>query len=128
MFLGSYLTRFTGKNRVILPVKFRDELKGGKEIILTRGTDQCIWGFAQSEWQKQAEMQLEIPINDPEGLRVRRQIFAFAQIALLDSQGRFVINKDLLDFAQILKEVRIIGAGDHFEIWNPDSWEKVIKK
>jgi len=46
----------------------------------------------------------------------------------LDSQGRFVISKRLLEHAEIKEEVILIGAGDHFEVWKPQKWNELIKQ
>lgn len=127
MFLGTYKTYFTGKNRITLPKKFRKEL-GNQDIfyILMEG-DGEIWGFNFEEWQKQAENRLRIPLNTEEGKKQRRKFFSRAQDAELDSQGRFVISQEFADFAKLGEEILMIGAGDHFEIWNPRNWEKEVK-
>lgn len=126
MFLGTYQTLFSGKGRVILPKKFRAELKG-LEIVLTRGLDGCIWGFDKKNWEKEARAQLETPITDKKGRDLRRLIFSGTEIAELDSQGRFIIPMALLSYAGINKGVVMIGAGDHIEIWDPNGWEELIR-
>lgn len=128
MFLGKYHTKFTGQGRVVLPKKFRQQLPGGKELILSRGFEGCIWGFPVEEWKKEAEKQLELPITDEKARNIRRYLFSAAESVRLDDQGRFVISSTLLDYANLKEEVAVIGAGDHFEIWNPISWDKLIKE
>lgn len=127
MFLGSYQTSFSGKYRVILPKKFRSHLKG-QEIVLTKGLEGCIWGFARSDFDKEAKKQLQIPIAQEQGRFLRRMLFAEAESSLLDRQGRFIIPASLLNFAQIGKEVLLVGTGDHFEIWNPLKWRRVMRE
>lgn len=127
MFLGTYLVRFSGKSRIILPKKLRAEIKGNT-VVLTKGLDGCIWGFSQKDWLNVAKAQLEIPINLERGRNLRRSFFSAAEISELDQQGRFVIPSTLLIFAQLVDEVIIAGAGDHFEIWNPKLWKKVINE
>lgn len=126
MFLGNFKTTFTGLRRIVLPKKFREELQADG-IILTRGLDGCIWGFSKQEWEIEAKKQLEIPITDEKGRFLRRYLFASAQATELDYQGRFVIDSSLIDFAQIRKDVLIVGAGDHFELWDPKKWEELLK-
>lgn len=126
MFLGTYQTRFTGRGRVILPKIFRSEVKG-LEVILTRGLDGCIWGFVKSDWEREVKRQLEISITTLEGRSLRRYIFSSAAKVSLDRQGRFVIPDILLNFAKIKDEVSVIGAGDHFEIWNSKEWQRTLR-
>ena len=118
MFLGTYQLGFSGKNRVVLPKKIRQALLGSG-IVLTKGLDGCIWGFGNEDFEREAEKQLEIPIRTDEGRVLRRMFFSEAEAVELDKQGRFVIPRPLLAFAKIGKEVLLLGAGDHFEIWNP---------
>lgn len=41
-----------------------------------------------------------------------------------DGQGRVVVPETMLKTAGIGKEVTLIGAMDHFELWNRGPWEK----
>lgn len=127
MFLGEYRTKFTGKSRVVLPHKFRQELKG-KEIILSRGFENCIWGFDLKDFEIEARKQLEISATEERARYMRRYLFSGSESVELDAQGRIIIPSALLDFASVKSEVAIIGAGDHFEIWDAEIWEKHMRK
>lgn len=128
MFLGQYLTTFSGKGRIILPKKFRQELRGKTEIVVSRGFEQCIWGFNLDVWQKQADKYLETPASEDAARALRRYIFSASEILDLDRQGRFVIPAMLLSYANLEGEVALVGAGDHFEIWNKERWENYRKR
>lgn len=126
MFLGEYYTKFTGHGRIVLPKKFRAEAGEKKEFILSRGFEGCIWGFSVDDWQKEADKQVQMPVTEKEGRDVRRYLFSAAESVHLDEQGRFVIPGALLKYANLKDEVVLVGAGDHFEIWNVKSWKKMI--
>jgi MraZ protein len=132
MFLGEYQTKFSGLRRLVLPRKLRLELKGKTEIILSRGFDECIWGFSKEGFEKEAEKQLSIPTVERGGRDLRRYFFSGAEETFLDLQGRFVISENLLNYAGCKGEVFLIGAGDHFEIWDLKKWNnlrlKIIQK
>ncbi|MBI3109427.1 division/cell wall cluster transcriptional repressor MraZ [Candidatus Daviesbacteria bacterium] len=127
MFLGEYKAKFTGKGRVILPRKFRQELKS-REIILSRGFEKCIWGFDLKDFEAEAKKQLEISATEERARYLRRYLFSGSESVELDVQGRIIIPSALLDFASVKEEVTIIGAGDHFEIWEKRLWEKHIRQ
>lgn len=127
VFLGTYRVNFTGKGRLILPKSLREQLAGIHLVVLTRGLDGCIWGFAKTDWEKEIKRQLELGVTTKEGRNLRRYIFSQAQEVELDRQGRFVVEGMLLTYAGVRGEAVIIGAGDHFEIWSPPSWQKIIK-
>ena len=42
--------------------------------------------------------------------------------AQLDAQGRILIPANLRTFAELQKDVTVIGQLDHAEIWNSDKW------
>ena len=121
MFLGSYRPSFDlNSRRIALPKKIREYL-ATNEIILSFGFEKCIFGFDTQAWQKQSEKQLDRPITDRASRDIRRFFFATAEHIRLDDQGRFVIPGGLLEYAEVKSPI-IIGAGDHFEIWDEVNW------
>lgn len=127
MFLGEYKTGFSGKGRVILPSKFRQELTG-KAVILSRGFEGCIWGFDLKDFQEEAKKQLEVSATEERARYLRRYLFSGSESVGLDAQGRIIIPSVLLDYAMVKEDVAIIGAGDHFEIWDVANWQKHMRK
>jgi MraZ protein len=127
MFLGTYLLNFSGKGRVILPKRFRSELRD-QIVVLMKGIDGGIWGFSLKGWEEFTGQQLEVPLTDRLGRDLRRAFFPNAEAVELDKQGRFVIPEFLLSSAKFFKRVSLIGAGDHFEIWSPVIWQRMVKK
>ena len=124
MFLGEYHTKFSGKGRIILPKMMREELGEDREIVLSRGFEGCIFGFSKEGFENEARKQVEVSATEERGRYLRRYLFSGSVPAELDTQGRFIIPSALLTYANLGFEVAIIGAGDHFEIWNIDLWKK----
>lgn len=127
MLLGTYQPSLIGKNRLVLPGKLRKEIKGEK-IVLSVGLDDCIFGFEEKVWSQVTEADLSRPISDEEGRKLRRQLCMNAEVVKLDSQGRFVIPEKMMEYAGIESEIVLIGAGDHFEIWDSQKWESYREK
>lgn len=128
MFLGEYQLKFSGKGRIVLPRKLRQSLGEERLIILSRGFEGCIWGFSKKGFDKEANRQLEISATEERARYLRRYLFSASEPVELDAQGRFVIPSALLTFAKVGNEVVMVGAGDHFEIWNNKFWKKHIKE
>jgi len=127
MFLGTYKPKLIGERRITLPGKIRKEIKG-KKIILTIGFEKCILGFEEKKWEEVTAADLSRSLSDTEGRDLRRKMFAGAAVVELGVQGRFVIPKTMVKYAGIKEEVALIGAGDHFEVWNPPTWQKYKEK
>lgn len=127
MLLGTYKPTLIGKNRIALPVKLRNEISG-KELVLAVGFDDCILGFEEKKWVEVTAADLSRPLSDKEGRNLRRKMCTNAEKIILDSQGRFVIPEIMMRSAGIKDKLTIIGAGDHFEIWETGKWQEFFKK
>ena len=123
LFLGEYEHALDDRGRITLPVKIREELDE-RELVLTRGFDTCIFGFDRSSWEKEAGKHLETPVTDKEARSLRRYLFSGAQKADIDKLGRILLPAQLKEYASISRECAIIGAGDHFEIWDHKKWRE----
>lgn len=126
MFLGNFPTKLTSNHQLSLSVRLRSSL-GSNKLIIAKGFDKCVYGFSSAEWQKIAEQELLKPLLTQEGRRMRQKVFSQAEEVDLDNQGRFVVPEYLLTHAMLKDEVVVIGAGDHFEIWDQTEWEQIDK-
>lgn len=127
LFLGEYKHNLDSRNRVSLPKRIRQKVKIDR-VILSKGFEGCIFGFEKAVWEKEADNRLEISLTDTEARRLRRYLFSAAIEVKLDNLGRVLIPVNLIEHAGLVKEAVIIGAGDHFEIWNPDRWGNELKR
>lgn len=127
MILGTYKPKLISERRIALPGKIKREIKG-KRIVLTVGFEKCILGFEEKKWGEVTASDLARPLSDTEGRNLRRKMFAEATVVGLGVQGRFVIPKRMQKYAGIKNEITLIGAGDHFEIWDPVNWQKYKEK
>jgi MraZ protein len=124
MFLGTFEVNLMEKGRMALPKKIRETL-GGQRMVITIGFEECIFGFAEGSWYEVTKGELTRPLfSDKEGRDLRRKMCSSAQAIELDSQGRFIIPKEMIDYARIKDKLVVIGAGDHFEIWEKGKWEE----
>src|SRR3990167_2806763 len=110
MFLGEYKLKFTGQGRVILPKKLRSGLTNGV-IVLSRGFENCVWGFSKEDFEKEASRQLELSITEERARNLRRFIFSGSVEVHIDTQGRFVIPVGLLEHASLNEQVLSFGNG-----------------
>ena len=122
MFLGEYKHNLTKGNRLALPSKVRNEIETS-EIVLARGFEACILGYQKSTWEEISKTELTKPVSEMEARKIRRQLFSGAILIEIDQQGRVVVPKNLLGYAKIKDEAMVIGAGDHFEIWDSLTWK-----
>jgi MraZ protein len=125
---GEYTVSFTGSGRIVLPKKVRELLRGNT-FVLSKGYDTCLAGYTTEDWEKQVQELLSASLGDKESLEKKRFFFGSMVYLEIDEHGRFVIPKNLLEYAGLVnKEVVIVGVGDHFEVWDPEKWRNYAER
>lgn len=127
MFLGEYQPNITEGNRIALPKKLREQIVG-EEVVLSKGFEKCVFLYDKADWEKEWEKQIDNPITDAKTRQLKRYVFSGAVGAVLDDQGRVVVPQALRSYAGLEKEVVVIGAGDHVELWDKLAWESHLNK
>lgn len=128
LFLGEFEVSFTGQGRILIPKKIREALGETKSLVLTKGFDICLAGFRTTDWENGAQALMTPSLLEMDKIEIKRHLFSSAAQLDIDEQGRIVIPKSLLSYADLMKkEVLIIGVGTHFEIWNREKWNEYQK-
>ena len=125
MLLGAYDHTLDDKNRLTLPVKFREAFIDG--VVITRGLDGCLYAFRRQDWDRLVDSRLSAldPLS-PEGRRLQRHFFSGASEAELDKQGRVMIPAQLIEHAKLSKDVVVAGVNDRLEVWDRAAWRKEL--
>lgn len=127
LFLGEYNPSFTKGNRLALPKKLREAISGNT-VILVRGLEKCVYGFDKNQWMIEANKHIDLSLFDAESRKLKRYLYSGATETDLDGQGRFVLPTNLIEYANLSEEVYVIGAGDHFEIWQGTNWKENLNR
>lgn len=122
MFIGEYLYTIDKKGRINIPAKFRENL--GERFFLTKGLDNCLFVFPESEWNNFENKLKQLPLTNKNARAFVRLFFSGATECSLDKQGRVTIPQNVREFSQLEKEVAIIGVSTRIEIWSKNSWDK----
>ncbi len=121
MFMGEYHHSIDNKGRMIVPSKFREEL--GEMFIITRGLDQCLFGYPLREWALIEDKLKGLPLTKKDARAFTRFFFSGATESELDKQGRINIPAPLLQYAKLEKECVVLGVSNRIEIWSKQIWE-----
>jgi MraZ protein len=121
MFLGEYKHIIDTKKRLAIPAKFRRAL--GKNAVITRGLDNCLFVFTGAEWKKLADKISALPLGQRDARGFARLMLAGAAEASMDSLGRILIPDYLKNYASLGKQVVITGIANRIEIWDELAWE-----
>ena len=126
VFMGEYRHSLDSKGRIIIPSKFRDELK--ENFVVTRGLDGCLTIYTQAQWLEVFEQLKKLPNTKRETRMYIHMLTSKATECNPDNQGRILIPAALLKEAAIEKECVIVGVADHVEIWAKDRWESYYEE
>lgn len=121
MLIGEYTHTIDDKNRLSLPVKFRQEM--GKKVVLTRGLDKCVAIFTLKEWRKIADKLSNSSMLQADNRSFNRFMFGGAVESEIDSIGRVLVPDFLKMWGKLQTKVTVIGVESRIEIWNEKAWE-----
>ena len=122
MFMGEYNHTIDAKGRLIIPSKFRELL--GEEFVLTKGLDGCLSIYPMDEWNAFEEKLRALPLTNKNARTFTRFFVAGATNCELDKQGRILLPPVLREYANLTKDVVLVGVLSRVEIWDKDRWQE----
>ncbi len=124
MFTGSYFHTMDNKGRVKIPSRFLEiiENRNDRQLTITNW-EGYVMAFPQSEWIIFAEELAKKPILEPRYRPIQRLLIAGAEECTLDRQGRILVSQNLRNYANLNREVVMVGALRCFEIWDRSTFE-----
>ena len=130
-FKGTHLVRRDGKGRVSIPAAFRAVLKGdhpsnsapanGAVVLRPSHKYDCVEGWHPVQFAAQGSQIQQLPRFSDEEDDLALALYSDAVDAEPDKEGRIVLPRDLADHAKLGEEVAFVGAGIHFQIWEPQA-------
>jgi len=125
LFSGIHSLNLDSKGRIAIPSCYREKLLevcGGRVVTTGNNDQRCLLLFAKPHWEEFNAFLLGLPPFDRETRELHRIFLGHAFDGQMDPQGRLLINPELRKFANLEKEVVIVGVGRKFEIWEPGAW------
>ena len=129
MFKGITNIRLDTKGRLTIPTKYRPiihEQSNSKMVITIDSEEKCLLLYPSTSWKKIQQKINDLPSFNKNARRIQRLLIGHAEDLDLDGNGRILLSKPLRSFAEMTKQVTMIGQGEKFEIWSNDIWEKRV--
>ena len=121
MFMSEYNHTVDAKGRLIIPSKFREIL--GDEFVISKGMDGCLFVYTNDDWKAFEEKLTSLPLINKEARQFARFFLAGAAQVEVDKQGRILLPASLRSFANLDKDVVLVGVGSRIEIWDKEKYE-----
>ncbi len=124
-FIGQFPVRLDAKNRAFMPAGFRRLLQqtGDQTLVIRKDYfENCLVVYPASQWQQEiAGVRARLNRFDGNQQMVYRKLVSEAQEVQLDSNGRMLLPKTLLEKVGIKQDILFVGMEQTIEIWAPDA-------
>jgi MraZ protein len=129
-FTSEFESKLDAKGRLVLPARIKAQLPSGEgdELVIRRGFEPCLIIYPMVEFKKVFSKISGLSEFNEEYRKLQRNFFSGTATVELDANGRFVIPKNMLNYAQLEKDLILIGMGNKVEVWNPSIYEKHLIK
>jgi transcriptional regulator MraZ len=127
-FTSEYTGKLDAKGRLVLPARMKANLPdtSSSELFMREGFDPCLELYPLIEYKKIYSKIAGLNEFNAEFRKLQRNFFRGSTTVELDSAGRLLIPKPMLQYAKLDKEIVVVGMGNRMEIWNPEEYEKFL--
>jgi len=96
----------------------------GGHLVITADADRCLLVYPLPEWEVIQEKLEGLSNLDTRVRDLQRRLIGFAVDVDMDGAGRVLIAPALREFAQLDRNVALVGQGKKFELWSKDGWDQ----
>ena len=128
-FLGEYEVTLDAKGRFLVPAAFKKQLAADSAnlFVINRGIEQCLTLYPMQTWEPVFSDISKLNDFDPQVREFRRSFLNGATQVELDSAGRLLLPKPLIDYAGLEKDVLLVSAVNKIEIWDTNKYKKLFE-
>ena len=125
-FTGEHECKLDAKGRLVLPSRLKSVLPEASKssIIIRKGFEPKFIIYSLHEFQNIYTRINSLNEFSSEQRKLKRNLFSSISQVDLDSIGRFLIPKNMINYTNLKKDVILIGMGNIIEVWNPGLYNK----
>jgi MraZ protein len=129
-FIGDYICKVDDKGRMLFPSAFKKQNKSASpdRYVLKKDIfESCLVLYTMDEWERQnALIRRNTNPYNREHSKFLREFYRGTSELTLDSSGRLLIPKRLLELINAGKELALTGQDSRIEIWAKDAYQAHI--
>lgn len=127
--LGEFDSTVDPKGRFLLPAAIKKQLpEDATQFVMNRGFEECITIYPLYAWQPIFAKVNSLNRFKPEVREFQRNFLRGVAQVELDSAGRLLLTKNLIEYASISKDIVVVASGDKMELWDKEKYEKIFEK
>ncbi|MFN6374283.1 MAG: division/cell wall cluster transcriptional repressor MraZ [Chitinophagia bacterium] len=125
-FIGEYEATLDSKGRFLLPAGIKKQLPEGEApvFVVNRGFEKCLSMYPTQSWKPLYESISTLNDFDPKVREFRRFFLNGAMQLELDSAGRILLPKSLMEYAGLEKDIILVSAMNKMEIWDKNKYQQ----
>ena len=129
-FIGEYEATLDSKGRFLLPAGVKKQLPEGEMpvFVVNRGFEKCLSMYPVQSWKPLYESISTLNDFDPKVREFRRFFLNGAMQLELDSAGRILLPKSLMEYAGLEKDIVLVSAMNKMEIWDKNKYQQFFEK
>ena len=127
--VGTYECKADAKGRIMMPIAIKKQLASTitNGFVLKRAVfNACLELYPVKEWKKLMEKVNDLNRFNKKNNDFIRRFTAGVKTVEIDTSGRILIPKDLVNYAHISKEVVVSSTVNILEIWDKSLYESAI--
>ncbi|MFZ0488193.1 MAG: division/cell wall cluster transcriptional repressor MraZ [Arenicellales bacterium] len=125
MFRGITSLNLDAKGRLAVPARYREALlqqSDGQLVITINHEQRCLWMYPLDVWEDIENKLVKLPSMSPVTQRLKRLLIGHATDCEVDGNGRVLVPPPLREYGELSKQIKLVGQGNKFEIWDEDLW------
>ncbi|MFT4652567.1 MAG: MraZ protein [Kangiellaceae bacterium] len=125
MFRGANAINLDTKGRLTVPTRYRQSLMDdcqGQLVCTVDNRQSCLLLYPLPEWDIIEEKISKFSTMNPDERRIQRLLIGYATDVEMDKSGRVLIAPTLRQYANLEKEIMLVGQRNRIEIWSQDAW------
>jgi MraZ protein len=125
-FIGEFESTIDAKGRFLLPSGFKKQLPEGDNalFVLNRGFEKCLTLYPLQSWKPIFKEISQLNDFDPKVRSFRRYFLNGATQVELDSAGRLLLPKNLMEYAGLDKDIILASSLNKIEIWDKEKYQQ----
>lgn len=126
--LGEYECKIDAKGRMRLPSDLIGQLGEveSHNFVMNRGFEKHLMLYPEEVWDRITEEINELNDFNKKNRAFKRYFYRGAKKVTMDSADRILVTKNLLEYAEVEKEVILSAYNDRIEIWAKEEYERVL--
>lgn len=126
--MGEYECRIDAKGRVMMPAALKKQLSAEQSgaFVMNRGFEKCLVLYPRTEWDIISDELNKLNLYSKKNRDFFRYFMRGATQIELDSNGRFLVPKSLLDYAGAEQDIVLFAYSNRIEIWNKSTYENLL--